>query len=344
MRGVFKLSLGVMILLCLILGLSGSSHAYTGKLEIPAEGTAQKITLTDGSTLVGQITEITRNNVKFQTGLGEISIAIDKISIVEEVSASKAAPSETAPPTNPAEVPVEPAKAKPVESKPAAEPEKPKTTAVSSTSTASSRQNWYPNPNLTRLFIGPTSRCLKAGKGYFYDLWIFFPGIAYGVTDNFMISGGVSVIPGVDHQLFYVMPKYGFKASKDLDMSLSMAVFSIWEKTFCFGLGGMTYGTEDQSITGALGVAFTNDKISEKPAAMFGGEYRMGRRVSLVGEAWFIPDAGDDGETGILGIGGVRLMGEQMTIDFGIAMPNDPDNNDDEGGDWLPYLDFVWNF
>lgn len=335
-----------MAIICLITCVSSNSQAFTGNLQIPAEGTTQKIILTDGSSLIGQITEITKNSIKFQTGLGEIPIAIDKIKSIEEMPASKTTPPESTTPVQPSATPTETPKTTTASPAPTTPAETPKATAVSSTPTASSHQTWYPNPNLTRLFIGPTSRTLKAGKGYFFDLWIFFPGVAYGITDHFMVSGGVSIIPGLDHQLFYIMPKYGFEASENLDLSLSVTAFSIWDKTFCFGLGGMTFGTDDQSITGALGLAFTDDKVSEKPAAMLGGEYRLGRRVSLVGEGWFIPGAGDDDETGILGMAGLRLMGEQTTIDFGVAIPNDPDDNDDEdeGGKWVPYLDFVWNF
>ena len=31
---------------------------------------------------------------------------------------------------------------------------------------------------------------LKKGEGYFSDYELFFPGIAYGVTDNVTIGGG----------------------------------------------------------------------------------------------------------------------------------------------------------
>src|SRR5687768_16544543 len=37
----------------------------------------------------------------------------------------------------------------------------------------------------TRLFLAPTGRPLRGGEGYFSDHWIFFPGLAYGVSDNF---------------------------------------------------------------------------------------------------------------------------------------------------------------
>ena len=288
-------------LLLLLLGVS--ALGYTGKLQIPPQGTSQMITLQDGSTLMGKITAVNESDVKFQTDMGEMTIEIAKIKEIKEVSAAS----------------------------------------------IKSGQYWFPNPNRTRLLIGPTSRTLAAGKGYFYDLWIFFPGAAYGITKNFMISGGISVIPGVHDQMYYVMPKVGFPAAKNFDVSATLAIFRLWEQTFYFGLGGMTIGTDDRSLTCALGIAFTDEKMADKPAAMVGGEYRLARRVSLVGESWFIP--GDD-DNGILGLGALRLMGEQMTVDIGFGV-----SYDDKGGeldyygnpepnetDWVPYIDFVWNF
>ena len=65
---------------------------------------------------------------------------------------------------------------------------------------------WFPNPNSTRLLLAPTGRMLKAGTGYFSDIYIFFPFVGYGITDNITISGGMSLFPGVDisNQLLYI--------------------------------------------------------------------------------------------------------------------------------------------
>jgi len=303
MRNILKVTLGLVISVLLIAALSSDSQAYTGKLQIPAEGTVQRITLADGSTLIGKITEIAQDTIKFQGDMGEMTIATDKIQSIEEMSATA----------------------------------------------FKGGQYWFPNPNRTRLLIGPTARTLKAGDKYFYDLWIFFPGLAYGVTDFFMISAGASVIPDADDQMFYIMPKFGFNAGRDLDLSASVTAFRLWEETFYFGLGGLTYGTDDRSLSCALGIAFTDDKMADKPAAMLGGEYRLSRRTALVGESWFIP--GDE-DNGMIGMGALRLMGEQITVDVGVALSyednsgeTDWDGNpvEDEIG-WIPYLDFVYNF
>ncbi|HUQ18280.1 MAG TPA: hypothetical protein VM099_01595, partial [Gemmatimonadaceae bacterium] len=63
-------------------------------------------------------------------------------------------------------------------------------------------QYWFPNPNYTRLFFAPSGQMLKKGEGYFADYELFFPGFAYGITDNFSVGGGVSLFPaGLDEQV-----------------------------------------------------------------------------------------------------------------------------------------------
>lgn len=329
---MIKILSGLFVLVCMFIGTAGNVQAYTGDLRIPGEGITQIITLEDGSTLVGKITEIRADQIKFQTDLGEMSIALAKVITIKEVAEKK-------------EVEETEEEKKVGEAQKVEEVRKTDEVALGLDEDA---RNWFPNPNRTRLLIGPTARSLKAGKGYFYDLWVFFPGLAYGLTDHIMISGGVSLIPDADEQMFYILPKYNFSASKNLDMAINLLIFRLWDETFYFALGGATLGTDNNSLTGALGLAFTDEGVAEHPAAMFGGEYRLGRRASLVGESWFIPG---ESNAGALGLGGIRFMGEKMTIDFGVAMSYDDKSDEidmygeqeEDEIDWIPYLDFVWN-
>ena len=303
MCSLIKAILGLVLVVCLICCFTEVAQAFTGKLQVPPEGKTQIITLKDGSTLVGKITSIGDSDIKFNTDMGEVTLAIDKIKEIKEIS----------------------------------------------TSSIKGGEYWFPNPNRSRLLFGPTARTLNAGEGYFYDLWVFFPGIAYAFTDNIMISGGVSIIPEVDNQMFYIMPKIGFPAGEKLDIAATLMAFRLWEENFYFGLGSFTYGTDDQSITAGLGIAFTDDKMADQPAATFGGEYRLSRRMSLVAETWFIPGEADEG---LIGLGGIRFFGEKMAVDVGFALSYENNSGEfDDIGDpvddetvWLPYIDFVWNF
>ena len=69
------------------------------------------------------------------------------------------------------------------------------------------------DPNQSRLFFSPTGRPLQKGDGYFADYFLFFPTIAYGMTDFFSMGGGVSLIPGADSQILYFTPKLTFKVA-----------------------------------------------------------------------------------------------------------------------------------
>jgi hypothetical protein len=249
MRRMSKYPMALIIIACVIAGIANSASAYTGNLQIPPEGVTQIVTLEDGSTLVGRITEVRADQIQFQTDQGEITIALAKLKSIREVVERK-------------------------EDTAAAKPADPPEPFVDRA------QVWFPNPNRARLLIGPTARTLKAGDGYFYDLWIFSPGLAYGITDNFMISGGASVIPGADQQMFYIMSKPRLKSTSSVDLAVSVTAFRLWSETFYFGLGNLTYGSDNNSLTCALGIAFTNDQVADKPAAMVGGEYRLGRRAS----------------------------------------------------------------
>src|SRR5437016_455228 len=60
----------------------------------------------------------------------------------------------------------------------------------------------------------PRGQMLKKGEGYFSDYELFLPGIAYGVTDNVTIGGGVSLFPAaVEDQVYYVTPKIGISVA-----------------------------------------------------------------------------------------------------------------------------------
>lgn len=305
---------------CLTLIVTGSALAYTGTLQIPPEGTTQKITLEDGSTLVGKITEIRADQIKFQTDLGEITIAVSKIKEITEIKEPKKIEE-----TKQIEGTTEIKQSKEVKEGPAA--------------SVTAGKDWFPNPNRTRLLVSQNARSLKAGDGYFFDLWLFFPGLAYGITDNISISGGASIIPGADDQLFYFTPKIGFPAADKLDLALNVTIFRLWDETLYLGQGNMTYGTDDQSVTLGLGLVWTDEEMMDKPAITGGGEYRLDRRMALVGEGWFIPGEDDDGQ---LFFGGVRFLGQEMTVDLGVASSLESDS--DGNAEWIPYVDFVWNF
>ena len=201
---------------------------------------------------------------------------------------------------------------------------------------------WFPNPNATRLYFASTGRCLKRGEGYFADYYLFFPMFAHGVTDNFTIAGGISLVPGVGmKQLFYFMPKVGLVAEDNFALSAGALIvklpsFDNEDTPFAgilYGVG--TFGGLDGSFTAGLGYGFYGSELADKPMVMLGGEVRVSRRMAFVTENWMFP-----GLDGALISYGVRLFGESISVDLawinligaGSFFPG------------IPYIDFVYNF
>lgn len=208
---------------------------------------------------------------------------------------------------------------------------------------------WFPNPNRTRLYFAPTGRMLKAGQGYFSDIYILFPSVSFGITDNFTLGGGFSLFPGLDvsEQLFYIMPKIGMNVADNISLAGSAMIIRLpsdqldientREEATVIGVifGSATIGSDDASLTGGLGFGYVDDDIADKPAVLLGGEYRIARRLSLVSENWVFPEV----DQPIISYG-VRFFGESIAVD--LAFFNVLDNDAIFPG--IPFIDFVWNF
>ena len=315
MRQLPKVILVLMVVAFLLPGLRAYAQNLSERLVVPEVDKTQMLTLDDGSTLVGRISEVGETDIKFQTEMGEMTIAIAKVRGIKEVP----------------------------------------------TSSMKDGQYWFPNPNRTRLLIGPTARTLKMNTGYFFDLWVFFPGVAYGMTDNIQLTAGVSIIPGLDHQLFFFTPKVGFPVTEKLDVSLNVSIFQLWDATAGLAFGNMTYGTDDRSFTCGLGPVWSHDGIGSVPGVIAGGESRLSRRFAVVGEAWFFSFDSEyedqKNDRVILGLFGFRFLGDGLSVDLAIGYSAQWDTQEnwdfntdevyrkDEFEDgWIPYVDFVYNF
>lgn len=202
---------------------------------------------------------------------------------------------------------------------------------------------WFPNPNATRLYIGSTGRNLKKGRGYFADCYLFFPMVAYGITDNITIGGGVSLFPwiGIDNQLLYFIPKLGLISKDNFALSAGALViklpdFGDEELPFVGILSGVgTFGSLDRSITIGLGYGFVDTDFADKPMVILGFEQRLSRRTAFVTENWILPGVDQP-----LISYGVRLFGEAISVDLAFISVL----GEDIFFPGIPYIDFVFNF
>jgi hypothetical protein len=194
---------------------------------------------------------------------------------------------------------------------------------------------WFPNPNSTRLFFAPTGQMLKKGEGYVSDYELFFPGVAYGVTDNISIGGGFSLLPAAaEDQAYYFTPKIGFSPAEKVH--LAAGVLFAGTKG---GTGGVYYavgtvGDGNGSVTLGGGYGFAGGKIERKPVGMLGAEKRVSRRIALVTENYLLPVSHDN----LLYSFGLRFMGEKITTDLALF------NVANSGVIGIPWVDFVFRF
>lgn len=265
-------------------------------LIIPDENSVQILTLEDGSTILGRITEIKAKDIVFKSDVGDLTIPRSKIEKIELVSKSS----------------------------------------------IKKGKYWFENPNSTRLFFSPTARMLEKGDGYFSDYFILLPGVAYGVTDNITIGGGMSLVPWVDlnNQVIYFTPKIGMKASPNTNFAAGALIIALPEVDdesplvgILYGVG--TFGSADGGLTVGFGYGFVDGQVADKPMFMIGGEKRFARRISFVSENWILPGVDDP-----LISYGFRFFGEGISVDLGLF--NTMGDNLFFPG--FPWVDFVINF
>jgi len=202
---------------------------------------------------------------------------------------------------------------------------------------------WFPNPNVTRLYFAPTGRCLKKGRGYFADYYLFFPMATYGITDNITIGGGFSLLPGIDisEQIFYLTPKLGLVSTDNLALSIGALIIKIpgfgEENSPIVGIlyGVGTYGKPDASLSFGLGYGFVDNELAEKPMVVLGGERRLSQRIAFVTENWIFPGV----EYPLISYG-LRFFGESLSVDFALIILL----GEEFFFPGFPYIDFVFNY
>ena len=207
---------------------------------------------------------------------------------------------------------------------------------------------WAPNPNDTRLFIAPTGRMLAKGEGYFSDTYLFLLLFAGGLTPNFTLGAGFSIVPSDDffrNNIYYLTPKIGLVRSPNFNLAAGAFVgFAGWDifdegDIGSFGVlyGVATFGSPDGSVTLGSGLGYGGGDFADRPLIMLGGEKRVARRASLVTENYVLP-----GESDVVVSYGVRFFGEKLSVD--LAFWNAFGSTTDPIFPGVPYLAFALKF
>jgi hypothetical protein len=173
------------------------------------------------------------------------------------------------------------------------------------------------DPNVTRLFFGPTGRSLQKGQGYLGVYGLFVPFVQYGLTDRISLGGGTPLIFGIDEEdrPFWVTPKVQVLHAGSTDVAVGvMHAFTGGDGKGGVGYVVATRGSLRGSLTGGFGVGYAVNGGRAR-IVMFGGERQVRRNLAFVSENYVWKDG-----KGIASAG-MRFFGERLSADLAFAVP-----------------------
>lgn len=180
---------------------------------------------------------------------------------------------------------------------------------------------WFENPHATRLLFSSTAIPLERGTGYYSNTWLFFHGLAAGITDRFTLGGAVFWFPGLalDETVYFVLPKYTLISRETAKLAVGALIgllpFGVSDDNTSAGILYTvgTIGNRDSNLSGGLGWGYAGDRVAHNPVLMIGGQHRFSRRLALISENWIFPI---DGSTEGVYSYGLRFLGEGLTADL----------------------------
>ncbi len=201
------------------------------------------------------------------------------------------------------------------------------------------------DPNNIRLFFGATGRSLRGGEGNISNFYVFFPTVGVGISDNFMVAGGISLLPSSPKQLFYISPKIRLASKKNLDLAAGMVYMGVPGR---FDLGAaytsLSLGNPLGGITLGAAVPFSvGGEMESFVAFMFGAEKQVSGTVKFITENWLFTGGNPSEQSILLLSAGFRFIGNLLTVGLGFVTFEELLH--DEGGfPIVPWLDFSLSF
>jgi hypothetical protein len=199
--------------------------------------------------------------------------------------------------------------------------------SVREMSRAQARAGMWPRDGSdSRLFVSPTARVPDHGHGYVGVYELIFPSVGVGLGGVGMVSGGVSIVPGIalDEQVFYLSGKARFVNVEYVQAAVGVFWVHAGSTDESAGavFGTVTAGSDIASFTGSLGFPFaTASGFEEKPLVSLGGEFRVSRLVKFITENWVVP-----GEDGAILAFGIRLITRSLTAELAGIVPTVADD------------------
>lgn len=224
---------------------------------------------------------------------------------------------------------------------------------------------FLPDPNDSRLFLGPTGKTLKKGKAYIstavFFPWItilFLPYSSFGITDYINIGAGASPYPPV----FYITPKIRPLHFEGIDVSFGLAyaqTYSFQSINDDYNVGlfylASTFDIENKySLTIGGGLLYNIDwqhtsKIYtyRSPHLLLGFEAQTEKNFKFITENW-IDLGGEKGSNFTVLSAGCRYFKGGFALDFAMLGVFTNFNPGGSGGKTflipMPWISVAYNF
>jgi len=183
---------------------------------------------------------------------------------------------------------------------------------------------WKENPQSTRYFFSPNGFGLKAGEGYYQNVWVLINSATIGVTDYFSL--GLGIIPtfffGGSPTPVWMTAKVSIPVSKE-NLSLGIGALGgtiIGENDTEFAIlyGITTIGNKDNNVSFGLGYGYAGDSWAKSPMINVNFMFRTGPRGYFISENYYMRTGSTDNL--IFSFGG-RVIIKDAGLDYGLIVP-----------------------
>lgn len=185
---------------------------------------------------------------------------------------------------------------------------------------------WDDNPQATRYLWTPNGYGLKAGEGYYQNIWVFYNQLSYGFTNMFSVSAGtipLFLFGAEGYTPVWIVPKFSFPIEKD-KVNLGAGIFAgtvlgVSESNFGIAFGTLTLGDRNRNLSLALGWGYSTVGWADKPVINLSGMARVTSRGYFLTENYYMPFGGEF-DMLVLSFG-YRYVIKKVGLDFGLYLP-----------------------
>lgn len=198
---------------------------------------------------------------------------------------------------------------------------------------------WFPDPNRSRMYAGPTGYPLNRGQGNVAAYYLLVPLVSYGITDNLTVAGGAAYMGVYDYEHLvagvYLLPRVGIRLGQHFAVSAGGAAgyasgFGDFNPVMFAAYGVGTFSTCNLNLTAGGGYGFYKgtgpewvEGFSSTPAFIVGADYRLLPWLSVVTENYLVRAWTQDNPYSPLMSYGIRFFGERYSLDVAFIKTRD---------------------